>query len=735
MSIDNIQKQRFLETIYKIYYSLGSEPDIQEVSSIYGRYFSRFRPGEPIPVPFNDLNASVYVDVEKLNRIMIHNAFNLDILYENYHSELEELYDLISAFKFRINNLKSRRAELEKTVDDKLFSLNNTNGYYFAFTEAFNNTKHTDLIKTNSIVDTQARKTTLPKENSESFNYIANALNKISNATVEVYIDGNVFSAAKDVDISDVFNGLNNSEWSYQVTSPNIGVCTIKISIPTTSLTAETGGVSLVEGKINSQKPVETSVLVVDPTDRSNSLFFTKDSATDYDNFSFNFTTKKSSLVEIYLTKVEPDYVSELELQKNYVYYFTIEELIIAAPYYSPSATYVSNPIGLPNAQDPNLAIDQILFDADEQIPSGAAINYYIAADDGVPKDISQYSWVAMSPYSVKNARESSLINFNGTKLIESRLVNPTETSIESSFTSIVKIPKTTQYNNPIKNYFYQNDSAERNFDLYRLGKFPKNSSPYEPYMLESVDKNQIQVLYVSGSSLDKSTWQEVISKTRSDIIYTSTFNSLTGSQEFYQANNVPYGSIYISTNIFMEDSFVITKDFLKSLSAQYWEVSVYLNGVELSSGGSLGSGILRSSLTWNFNKGQNSIVIIINKSTNNTSGTEIPFNGAISLMEGLSLSDLPKARVYRNYLSYVKIEDLRNKYSNFDNVFSVIDYENNKEIVYRRTEEIKEGSRIYYYSNNEDRPKYVRVRADLFRGSDVYSSPAIVSYTLKFKH
>ena len=214
-----------------------------------------------------------------------------------------------------------------------------------------------------------------------------------------------------------------------------------------------------------------------------------------------------------------------------------------------------------------------------------------------------------------------------------------------------------------------------------------------------------------------------------------SVFNSLTGSQEFYQANNVPFGSIYITTNVFMEDSFVITKNFLKSFSAQYCDVSIFLKWVELTSGGSLSPGILTAALTWNFNKGQNSIVIVINKSTNDTNGAKIPFNGAISLMEGLSLSEIPGARVYKNYLSYVKIEDLRNKYSNSDNVFSVINYENNDEIVYRRSEEIKDGSRIYYYSNNQDKPKFVRVRADLFRGSDVYSSPAVVSYTLKFRH
>jgi hypothetical protein len=735
MSLENIQKKRFLETIYKIYYSLGSQPSTEEISSIYGRYFSRFKPGQPLPVPFNDLNSSSYIDIDKLNRILVHTGFNLDVLYEDYHEELEQLYDLVSAFKFRIDNLKSRRAELEKAVDDHLLAINNTNGYYFAFTEAFNNTNHTDLNNTTAVIDTVARKASLPKETSGLFNYVGNVLNKVSNATVDLYLDGQTKISQQSTDFSNVFNGLNNSEWSMKYESTTIGICTLKINVPVTLYNTETSGISVVEGRLNSQKPVETSILVIDPIDRSKSLFFTKDSATDYDNFSFNFSTKKTSMIEIYLTKVEPDYVSDKNGQVNYIYDFRIEELIITAPYYSSSAIYVSKSIGLPNAQNPDLAIDEVVFDAEQQVPAGTAINYYVAVDNGTSTDINSFNWIAISPASEKNASQPSVIDFKGTKLIESSLNTQSGTSIDSTFDSMIRIPRTTTYNNPIQAYFYQNDSLSRDFNVYRLCKFPKNSEPYEPYILESVTNNQIQTSYVTGTALDRTTWQEIISGTRNDIVYTTAFSSIGSSQEFYQAQNVPFGSIYLTTNVFMDKPLTLTKNFLKSLDAQYWDVNVYLNGVELSNAGMLAPGILSASLTWNFNKGQNTILIIINKSTNTTSGVGTSFNGSISLMENQSLLTIPNAKVYRNYLSYVKIEDLRNKYSNYDNVFSVINYENNNEIVYRRTEEIKDGSKVYYYTNNQDRPQYIKLRADLFRGSDSYSSPALNSFTLKFKH
>jgi len=734
MSIESIQKRRFLETIYKIYYSLGSEPSLQEVSLLFGRYFSRFIPGESIPVPFSDLNASSYIDIEKLNRIILHTGFNIDVLYDNYFEEMEKMYDLISAFKFRMDNLRARRAELEKTVDDKLFAINNTNGFYYAFTEAFNNTNYTDIQSTTAVVDTLSRKVTLPKESSDLFNYVGNILNKVSTATLDVYLDGQQKVSQQSVDISNAFDGLNNTEFAYKFRSPTIGVCTVKITIPVSLFNSEIGGISLVEGKIKSQKPVETSILVVDPYDNSKSIYQTKTSSTDYDNFSFNFTTTKASVVELYLTKVEADYVDTDNSQVNYVYDFRIDELIIAAPYYSGSATYFSAPIGVPNDQNPNLAIDKVFFDVKDQIPSKTSINYYIAADDGALKQLSQYRWIPIAPYSRNNPIDSSLVSFGGTQLVESMLVSQSGTSIDSTYDSMVRIPRTSQYGNPIKNYYYQNDETNRDFNLYRLAKFPRNSNPYEPYILESVDKNQIEVFYVSGTSMDKATWQQVLSGGRSDIVYSTSYNTVAPTQEFYQAN-LGYGSIYIRTNIFLERPFSVTRDFLKSLSAQYWDIDVYLNGIEVSTNGSLSPGVLKSSITWNFNAGQNSIVIIVNRSTNDTNGVPGSLNGSFSLMEGLSLLEIPNARVYKNYLSCVKIEDLRSVHSSSDNVFSIIDWENTKEIVYRRTEELKDGSRIYYYSNNENRVNFVRVRADLFRGDDSYSSPAIVSYTLKFKH
>lgn len=735
MTIENIQKKRFLETIYKIYYSLGSSPSEDDISTIYGRYFSAYKPGFSIPVSYNDLSASSLIDYEKMNKIISHMVFNIDVLYDSFHEEVSDFYDLLTALKFRVDNLRHRRAELEKKVDDALFSINNTDGFYHSHTNAFNDLKLTDIRKSSAVVDVSARKMTIPKITSGIFNYVGNILNTVNSASMEIFLDGKKAMTVPSINLSNLFNGLNNSEWKYQFESLSIGLCTLKLIIPISSSSSNSTVISLIEGKINSLKPTDTNIIVNSSNNSSNPIIFSKSSSSDFDNFSFSFGSTSASSIELFLTKAEPDYTKDISTQTKYVYDFRIEELIITAPYYDSSAIFVSQPIYLETSQNNKLSIDLVQFDANQQIPIGTSIEYYIASERSVDSSIGDYNWIKVSPKSMRDSDSSSTVSFSGTSRVGSKIVSSESSQVDSSEYEMVKIPRSIEGKNPIKDYFYEDDLENLNFSLYRLAKFPSEVDPYEVHILEGTESNQLLAYFVSGTYLDKSTWQQVLSGTRKDIV-PNVFNySLGNTQEFYQAQNIPFGSIYISTNIYMENSFNITKKFLKSLSAQFWDILVYLNGSEITQQSSLGPGILSSSLTWNFKKGENSIVVIINKSTNDSDGIKTPFNGTVSLMDGINLLNIPNSQVYQNYLSFTKIENLRNSYSNEDNVFSIIRYENSNEIVYRRTQEIKEGSRVYYLSNSPRSPEAVRVRADLNRGLDAYTAPSVISYTLKFRH
>lgn len=714
-----------------MYYTLGSAPSDNEVSVLYGRYFSRFQPGQPIPVPYEDLNSNSIIDPDILNRIMVHILFNLDVVYDSYYEHVENLYDIVSSYTDKLDSIRSKRAELEKKVDDQLFSLRNTDGFYYSFTNAFNDTNLTDMNYTTAFVDTKSRKLTIPTIKSGLFDYVANIASSTSSALIDTIFEGSIIKS-ETVDISNMFNGLSNSDFSYTYSSNSIGLCTFKITIP---IATANQLISMVEGRVKSQKPVEIGLVIQNSTDPNKSFGFTKPSTSDFDTFSFNVGNKLANNVEIYFTKTEPDYVEQINNATFYNYNIRIDELIISSPYYDSSAVFVSAPISLPSQSNSKLVIDAVSITVEDQVPEGADIRYYVAPNNAGSVNAYDFSWSSISPTNLRSTSSPSVIEFNGSSLISSTIANPSSGSILSNSDFMYKIPRTTTYKNPITNYFYSSDAERLGFSLYRLAKFPTNVRPYDCYMLENVDRNQLSVNIVSGASLDRVSWQQILTGQRNDLIYTSFKTTINNTQNFFTADNIPYGSIHLSTNVFCENDVNVTEMFLKSLSAQYWDIQIYLNGQNLTGNSPLSPGILSSNITWNFKKGKNEIVIIINKSTNNTSGLETSFNGSIALLKDRSILSINGLKAYSNYLTEVKVEDLRSYYSNTDNVFSIINYENNYEIVYRRTEEIQNGTKVYYYQNNDNTVSSIRIRADLFRGSSYSSAPSINSYTVKFKH
>lgn len=731
MSIQSVQKKRFLDTIYKMYYALGEAPSDNEISAIYSRYFSRFQAGNTIPVPYNDISSNQVIDPEKLNRVMVHTLFNVDVLYDVYHEQVEELYDIVNAYAVRLEDIRSKRVELEKKVDDQMFSLANTDGFYYSITNAFNNLDMVDLNYSDAHIDTSVRKATIPKLTSGLFDYVGNILNTASNTKVSLIFEGTEVKN-EVVDFSNVFNGLNNLEWSYAHKSSSLGICTLKITVPVSS-TSES--ISLVEGKISSQKPVDIGIIVVDQVTRSNSASFMKSNSADYDRFSFHLTPQKTNAVELYLTKSEPDYTTTENGAVVYNYDFRIDELIISAPYYDALATMISAPMSLPSENNSKLAIDAVSISVDQHIPNGTEIRYYVAPDNTSATSIYDFNWTSISQSAISDATSATVVNFNGSNFVQSSLVTSINNEIVSSLENMVRIPRSETLNNPIPDYFYQNDSSVLGFNVYRSAKFPQGVKPYNSYILENVSSNQLKVSISGGSNIDKETWQQILTGQKNDIIYTSYNSTIDNTQNFFTANNIPYGSIHLSTHLYAENDIQINDLFLKSLSAQYWDIKIYLNGNDVTSNSTLSPGVLSANMTWNIKKGQNDLIIIINKSTNDTSGTETTFNGTVSLLKDRSILSVDGIKAYRNYLYEVRIEDLRLYYSNSDNVFSIINYQNNYEIVYRRTEEIQTGTKVYYYSNIENQTKSIRLRADLFRGQSAFSAPAINSYTVKFKH
>jgi len=107
--------------------------------------------------------------------------------------------------------------------------------------------------------------------------------------------------------------------------------------------------------------------------------------------------------------------------------------------------------------------------------------------------------------------------------------------------------------------------------------------------------------------------------------------------------------------------------------------------------------------------------------------------HGELILMQKSIISDY--GMIYQNYLSYINSQIYKNSNQILNNTFSIDTISSEKFLISNKN--IATGSRLYYNTvNTNNQVDSIRVRADLVRSvSDPISSPAIVSYRLKFKN
>ena len=171
MNISTTQKRRFLNNIYKLIYSSGQKPSEQDVRKAFNEYFSVNQPGYPIKVDYDLLRASSKTDVDLLNQIMANTIYNVDILYDTILDNNEELFSIVTSLNKKLENLKKKRLQLESKVDDLIFVNNNSDGYFYSFTENFISADKLDLSLTDSaFFDPKLRNVTISKLKSEQFN-------------------------------------------------------------------------------------------------------------------------------------------------------------------------------------------------------------------------------------------------------------------------------------------------------------------------------------------------------------------------------------------------------------------------------------------------------------------------------------------------------------------------------------------------------------------------------------
>jgi hypothetical protein len=717
MTISNIQKKKFLDNIYRLMYSTGNsvsdtvvrQPDDREVKKEFDNYFSINRIGLPLSNDINVLRNTPVTNPDLMNLFMSRSLLNMEVLYDSVHENNQEMMKVITVLNKRLESLRSKRVSLEKKIDDLLFANSNTDGYFYSFSETFSNLENVDLSLSSCFVDTANRKATLPNLKSSPLDF--NAPGKVNLSNVKYNI---IFNGATMVDnqtlphANNIFDGLNDTTSVVSYSSSNLGPCAMVLTIPLTTPFV----VSKIDGRLNTSSSIVTTVEIYDNNQPQNVQFKRKQSNSDYEKFSFDFNPQTSGTIRITLIKYEPDVTYPTRTADKYEYRFEIKDLIISGQYYDKQAILVSSPIELSPGNE-NKIIDAVSIEAANSNQDSGEINFFVAEDVPGAVNISDFSWIPISSSSSSSQSFDKIISFNkSSKKFKSIKTNAIESEI--NLLPLFSSGSLSEVN--------PSNSIYNGISVYRVGIVPEEDSPYNPYMLDSINSiSSKSVSYIEGLYKDLSRWSNIING--SELNLNVTFNpniTINNLPSIPIESNASLTSNFLQSNILVEEPQQVNHSISKVGEAIDWNLAVYLNGIKIVD---LPAGQVSKDISWNFIQGINKLVVAFDAPTLGS--------GTVSLMDGVSISNygIP----FLEYYSYVDPFDFKTSRTEKDFVFTIDKYLGNKEILCRS--QIKNNSRLAYYTNSINPVEKIRFRADFTRHNNPFGTPVLPEYRIKFKN
>lgn len=710
MDIATIQKRKFLNNIYKLYYATGKTPSETELRAIFNQYFFVNKLGIPVNIDYDLLQSINITDVNILNELMANTLLNLDILYECIIENNQEAFSAVTALNNKLENLKVKRKNLESKVDQLIFANSNSDGFYYSFLENFSQTKNINMEMTSAFIDVDNGQVKIPKITSSASTalVIDNAISPIGTYSVK-FDDTLVVDQKQAQYLENVFDGLTDTYWSHEQAFASQGIVALTLDIPITNAF----NISKVSGILLTSSPCLVYVKL-QPNDGSISEeIFIKNSNSDYNRFSCTVSARTYRSVSITLIKHESDRIV-LDSNKPYIYSFGFREIIIGSEYYDRSATVVSNPISVPTADNSNLAIASVSIEVSSQVPTGSGVRYYIAKDESEFSQISDFNWIPIESIDSTNNSFQKTVNL----VSSNKRIKYIDTN-NSDFT-IIPLNTSSQNANELNPTQLPNSSAL----AYRIADIGNENSFVNPFLLSGI--NCIRHYHIFNLSeinenfyveLYKSIdyWsQKIIENNKQELYENILINQI---KQISPSINSPVNGI-MQFSVYSGNDIKVYHDLVKSRDD--FNLSIYMNGVLIAD---LPSGRTSATVEWNFLKGINNIYIAYDK----------VFTGLINfnIMSGTSINTY--GTVFLDYFSYLDPIEFRRKINSQINTFTIDNFYGRKELV--ASKEITQRSVIEYYSVNQDIINGVRYRIDLERYDNPLQTPIIDAIRVKFKH
>lgn len=714
--IEDIQKARFLNNLYKSYYAYGKKIDEALLKSLYAEYFSENPAGSPLQLYAENLRYDTTANVDIVNDMMAKAIFNMDVLYDASYEAIEDLYAAVSSLNNRIDSLRARRVKIEKTIDDFLFSITNTDGFYASFTEEFQDIDSMDVKYSTAYLDSDSRSISLPSLNSGAFNQVANNIATANNVKYSIFFNGQNVKTDTEIgpEASLMFDNLNDTYWKYTHKSNSPGICTMQLDISAIS----SSSISRIQGRISSDKKVNIIAQLSSTSSERGLPLYSKQSESDFDNFVFQFDPINVNSTSLFFVKNEPDRMIAAGNSVSYEYDFIIRDIIMSGMYFDTSAIYVSPPINISYNDNKKNVIDAVSIEVASQNDILNNVSYYVAKDNPDAITIDDFKWIPISPTNQENKSYSTVVSFNGSSQDYKTILENRE---DSEFV-LKNISKTTQKDIP----------GYENISICKVAKLNSISEQIvEPFILEGYNKfTWYKYKYESSLCENLSNWKNIIAEEKLNRIIKSTY-SLGSTSSFWSAPSINEGgSVLIDFNIIVGSDLSIQKSLTKDDdNSSNWDMAIYLNGVIIKR---IRPGIRMDNITWNFKKGANNVKICIDAQPKKSVASQLGLYGSFTLMQQSRISEY--GFVYQNYMMYINNQLFRQENELIKNSFSIDKIDTINYIISNRP--LVDGSRFYYTTTSDSSDvQSMRVRINMTRElTSPKASPVITSYKVKFK-
>lgn len=720
MSISRIQRETILEEVARGFFRSGERPRLIDVMKQVEAFFGQYPVGRPLPMPLDGIVEGRQSDVDQFNRILANLAFNLQVLYEANREQVEDNSLLTSTLNLELERLRARRAKLVARMDDYLFSLYNSDGYFYAFSDTFADVEFTDLSLTTAFVNTDAGQVQLPP--------VAGATKVLgasgfSGATIAV-VEGDTEKAVTFENVTPFqfcVDGLENTVWAVEVVTNTPKELLLTVDIGMTDQPTE---VSRIELNAFTVTPVQAWVHTRSAggggqvAGRGELEEFGSGIKTSNQYFVYTDDPRPVNSMTISMRKTEPDYEEYENGTIKYRYIFGAKSLAVSHHVYDNEAVFVSAPLQLPGALRGEQAIDVVSILTEDDIPLNTSIKYYVASDPltSTVSSVSDLEWKPIDPIQAESVDGNTTVSFSGASTYTRDIRRTPERS-----TDIQLIAEDTT--NEVL--------AERNpsavivpgSDIYRIAEFDVSFIPGAVTLEEGVNSTRILYDYIDTTNgLTLNYWKPRLNGTTAPL--GETQGRVDAGNDFFWAGDIGQTAVsaYVETYLdSLSDQELYLRTFRKTdPQSKLWAVKVFLNGREI---GSLPVGTDEMVLPWKFNQGLNHVAITANipSATGGASGT-------LTLMTESALYDFGTVKLAT--WEYVDLYNMTYNETDDPKTFTIY----NGEIVSRRRP--TDNFRLTYSTPLNGGPRAVRVRADLSRTANAPSvSPSLDKYRIRFQY